>query len=75
MDDIFVYYVDKPSNTSEMIAPCADGYTVYLDVKKDRTRQLKDYLHAVKHIRRGDFDNHGDIQLIEKEAHYSKKQQ
>ena len=64
-----------PSNTSEMIAPCADGYTIYLDVKKDRTRQLKDYLHAVKHIRRGDFDNHGDIQLIEKEAHYSKKQQ
>lgn len=68
MAEIFTYIVDLPTDTHEMVAPCADGYTVYLRAGDTREMQLAAYQHALEHVLRGDFD-HGDVQSIETEAH------
>ena len=40
MDDVFVYLVDMPPKVKEMVVPCADGFTIYLDEKLDETEQM-----------------------------------
>lgn len=68
MDDVYVYYADLPGGVTEMITPCADGYTVYLDTEClcDTDRRLRKYRHAINHI--GDFHG-GDVQRIERRRH------
>lgn len=68
MDDIFTYIVDLPSNIHEAVVPCADGYTVYLNEQDSDDRRKEAYSHALKHIRRGDW-NASDVQNIEGRAH------
>ena len=69
MDDIYLYYVHLPHNVSEMVTPCYDGYTVYIDENLSDNNKYKAYCHALKHIVNRDFDN-VDAQSIEMEAHY-----
>ena len=64
MDRIFIYTVDLPDDLNEMVTPCADGYTVYLNQKLDRRGQLKAFHHAIDHIAGNDFDG-GYVQEIE----------
>ena len=61
-DDIFVYFIDIPGNVNEMVTPCFGGYTVYIDCKLDREHRIKAYRHAIKHIKRGDFEKNKDLQ-------------
>ena len=68
MDNIFVYTVKLPPKINEMVAPCADGYTVYLSDRLDREGKIAAFNHAVEHIRNNDFEK-GDVQSIEREAH------
>lgn len=68
MDDIFVYCVDLPRGINEMVTPCLDGYTVYIDIKLDALRRRKAYRHAVRHIRRRDFEK-GRVSRIERRTH------
>jgi hypothetical protein len=67
MDDVFVYLVDMPPKVKEMVVPCADGFTIYLDEKLDETEQMVSYLHAVSHILNGDFEK-SNVQEIEAKA-------
>ena len=68
MDNIYIYCVDMPPNVHEMVIPCLDGFTIYLDIKEDETTTKKRLEHALKHIDHHDFEK-SDVQLIESEAH------
>ena len=68
MDEIFVYYVSLPDGINEMITPCLEGYTIYIDEKLDDFSKMKSYLHAIDHIRNLDYEKE-DVQSIEADAH------
>ena len=68
MDDIFVYIVDLPLTVAEMVAPCAGGYTIYLNAKLTQEDRVRAYRHALRHVERNDWDK-TDVQQIEYEAH------
>lgn len=67
-DDIYVYPADLPIGTHEMVSPCADGYTVYVNTRYTREAQLGAYLHAVKHVEGRDWEK-DNVQDIEVRAH------
>ncbi len=68
MDDIFIYCVVLPSGVHEMVTPCADGYTVYLNALDCKERQRQALNHVIKHINKADYEK-TDVQTIESNAH------
>jgi len=70
MGNVFVYIIDLPPNVSEMVVPCFDGYTVYLDAKLSQRGKIEAYRHALRHIERDDWNN-TDVQHIERKNHPS----
>lgn len=68
MDEIFVYFAPLPDGVHEMVVPCLEGYTVYIDEKQDDFGRAKSYLHAIDHIRGNDHEEM-DVQSIEALAH------
>lgn len=69
MDDVFTYVTELPTSVNEMVVPCADGFTVYINSRLSQVEQQSAYLHAIRHIKNGDFDDTYDIQKIELTAH------
>ena len=67
-DDIYTYLIDIPGKINEMVLPCVDGYTVYIDKKLDHDSQLRAYEHALKHIENSDFQK-TNATLLEVYAH------
>lgn len=47
-----------------------DSYTVFINAKLSRERQLEVYNHAVRHIENSDFDKQ-DVDKIELQAHFA----
>lgn len=72
MDSIFTYFVKLPPGIDEVVMPCLDGYTVYIDANLSEQKQLEAYAHAMHHIRNHDFER-ADVQEIESEAHIKAK--
>ena len=69
MDDVFVYLrEDMPCGVSEMVTPCPDGYTVYINASLDQEHRMRAYEHALSHIKNNDFEKN-DVQEIESSAH------
>ena len=68
MDDIFTYCIQLPPGIHEMVVPCCDGYTVYLNIDDDTDRRKKSWQHAMTHIKNGDFEKEC-VQDIEITAH------
>ena len=68
MDNIYVYNVSLPDGIKEMITPCFDGFTIYLDKNLDSWSRQKAYDHAIGHIKEEDHLK-TDVQLIEWDAH------
>lgn len=68
MDNVYVYIVDLPDRVDEMVAPCIDGYTVYLNARLSCAGRVKAYRHALRHIERNDW-NKSSVQDIENDAH------
>lgn len=66
--DIYVYCVHLPAGVKEMVTPCLDGYTVYINDVLDRSAQVEAYRHAVRHIMNNDFEKQS-VQRIEAYAH------
>lgn len=64
MDDIFVYDVKLPPHVNEMVVPCLDGYTVYIDISLTEEARAEAYNHALEHIKNQDWDN-DDVNSIE----------
>lgn len=71
MDDIFIYIIDLPANVTEMVVPCLDGYTVYINARLSSADALESYKHALTHISNFDFEK-SDVQQIEASAHNKK---
>ena len=72
MDDVFVYYVSLPPGVNEMVTPCPEGYTAYIDESLDDSHKLRAYQHVIQHIKSNDFEKE-NVQQIEAEAHERSK--
>lgn len=68
MGDVYIYIVDLPDRVDEMVTPCIDGYTVYLNARLTYAGRVRAYHHAMRHIERNDFER-ANVQEIETETH------
>ena len=68
MDDIYTYLIPLPDGINEVVLPCLGGYTVYIDSRLTREKQVRSYQHALGHIVNQDFEK-TDVQEIERDAH------
>lgn len=68
MGDVYIYIVDLPDRVDEMVTPCLDGYTVYLNARLSYAGRVRAYIHAMRHIERNDFER-ANVQEIETETH------
>ena len=69
MPAVNVCLVDFPCSGEEMIVPNEDSsYTIIINSRLSRERQLAAYMHALKHIAGNDFEKY-DVQEIEGNAH------
>lgn len=67
--DYFVRVVDLPIGVGGMVSPNPDGtYSVYLNARNSRLKQLRSCDHEVDHIAHDDFYRDVPIEQIEKEA-------
>ena len=66
--NIYVYIVDMPFTATEMVMPCPDGFTVYLNARLSYKDRVRGYLHALKHIENGDWQK-SEVGDIEADAH------
>ena len=69
MDNIFIYPIDAPTEIGEMVSPCLDGYTVYINQRLSNDGRKRAYRHALNHIRNNDFEGIGSVDEIESNAH------
>ena len=69
MDNIYTYLMKLPPKIHEMVTPCEDGYTVYINNELDEKHRVIAYKHALTHIINNDFDSDESVQEIEKGAH------
>ena len=69
MLDIYLYCVDIPGNVEEMVMPCADGYTVYIDIKLSYEQRLDALSHALEHISNDDWNSGETADYIEGVRH------
>jgi len=67
-DEIYIYRIDLPDGINEMITPCEDGYTLYIDKRLSPDGFIRAYHHAVSHVINNDWDK-SDVQSIERTAH------
>ena len=72
MDEIYLYFVSIPGPVSEMVVPCFDGYTIYIDVSLSYDEKLEAYRHAMKHIKEHDWDSDETADKIERKCHEPK---
>lgn len=70
MPDAYTYVVPLPDGITEIVTPCSDGFTIYINLKLDEQQRKNAYNHAVRHILRGDFEKI-DVQEIESNAHFN----
>jgi len=64
--DYFVRVVDLPIGIGGMVTPNEDGtYSVYINARNTRAKQLCSCGHEVGHIRREDFWNGKPIEEVE----------
>lgn len=69
MRDIYLYCVDIPGSVEEMVMPCADGYTVYIDIKLSYEQRLGALQHALEHIINDDWNSGEEADYIEGVRH------
>lgn len=69
MDDIYTYLIPLPPGINEIVLPCFEGYTIYIDSRLTREKQVRSYYHALGHIVNNDFEK-ADVQEIETNAHW-----
>lgn len=68
MDEIYVYFTELPEGIEEMVTPCYDGYTIYIDRRLSDEKIKGSFIHALYHIANRDFDKE-NVDTIEKSAH------
>lgn len=73
MDEIYLYFVTLPGNVNEMVVPCLDGYTIYIDNSLSHAEKLDAYYHAMKHIEVDDWHSGMTADQIEGKCHEQKE--
>lgn len=68
-ENIYLYCVDIPGRIEEMVMPCADGYTVYVDIKLSQEQRLDAFNHALEHILKDDWNSGKTADYIEGVRH------
>ena len=69
MEDINVQLMDMDTMIPEhLVKNDDDTYTIFLNARLSKDRQLKSYFHALQHIKENDFEE-VNFQKIELEAH------
>ena len=66
-NDIIVKLIDFPTTAKEAVTENEDGtYTVFINAKLTREKQLEAYMHALGHIMGSDFekDNVDQVELM-----------
>ena len=66
-NDIIVKLIDFPTTAKEAVTENEDGtYTVFINAKLTREKQLEAYMHALGHIMGNDFEkeNADEIEFI-----------
>ena len=69
MDEIYLYMIDIPGSATEMVVPCCDGYTIYIDVKLSHEEKVEAYHHAMEHIKHDDWHSDMTADQIESRRH------
>lgn len=54
--------------TEQVTKNMDDGYTIFLNSRQSHEQLVYSYMHALNHIKNGDFDKE-DVQQIEADAH------
>lgn len=68
MENIFLYQAELPPGVNEVVTPCVDGYTVYIDSRLTYESRISAFTHALNHIENNDFDK-TNANEIEADAH------
>ncbi|MCI9191595.1 MAG: ImmA/IrrE family metallo-endopeptidase [Lachnospiraceae bacterium] len=69
MENINVQLMDMDTMIPEhLVKNDDDTYTIFLNARLSKDRQLKSYFHALQHIKENDFEE-VNVQKIESEAH------
>lgn len=70
MNEIYTKLMDLPvSIRGFTVRDCDGDYNVILNSRLSHERQMQTYYHELQHIRSGDFDSPGSVDLIEIHAH------
>ena len=69
MNNIYHYIVPLPEGINEAVLEGIDGYTVYTSDRLDENGTLEAYLHALRHIKNGDFESKISVNSKEIIAH------
>ena len=70
MNDIYEKLINLPTTVpAYTIRDPAGDFTIFINARMSQERQKKACEHELKHIRNGDFDRTGSVDLIEIYAH------
>lgn len=70
MEGIFVNYADLPCAIGAfVISNNDDTYTIILNSRLSREKNMESYAHELLHIKNGDYEKKCSIDLIEIAAH------
>lgn len=68
--DVNVIFLDMPGTISAYSVSNPDlSYTVVINARLNRERQLEAYYHEMKHIEHGDYERKTKVDVIECYAH------
>lgn len=69
-EEIYTYYVDLPTTIRSFVVSNSDmSFTIMINAKMGKEQQLLAYRHEINHIKNGDYDRNGSVDLIEQMAH------
>lgn len=70
MEEIIQRNIDLPTTIRGYTIRDHNGdYNIYINARMTTERQIEAYRHELKHIRNGDFNRTGSVDLIEIHAH------
>lgn len=70
MEDVFVNYADLPCTIGAFVVANNDTtYTIILNSRQSREKNIESYWHEIRHIMNGDYEKKCSVDLIEIMAH------
>lgn len=68
--DVYTNEIAMPTTIRSYVIALADGnYCIVLNSNLNFESRMKAYDHEMRHIKNGDYEKHGDIDIIEINCH------